>query len=317
MEKQKSQRPDFITVIGAVNVDIAGTSFEPVIERDSNPGRISVSLGGVGRNIAENLSRLQVPVRLMTVTGDDAYGLLAEKSCRELGIDLTYSLRIPGETTSTYLCLNDSDGELCLAVNDMEICRHLSPAYLAERMEEINRSALVVVDANLAKESIDYLSEQCTVPLFADPVSVKKASRLKDSLHHIYGIKPNRPEAEVLTGVAIHTYSDLDKAAQVLLEKGVKQVFISLGADGVYYNDGLERGILPCYPGRRINTTGCGDAFMAAAAFGCCLGKPVKVIASMGLAAAALCAGAQDAVYTGMSYKLLESKMMENGGKTL
>ena len=317
MAEQASYQGDFITVVGAVNMDISGTSFEPLIMGDSNPGRVSLSLGGVGRNIADNLSRLRAPVRLVTVLGEDVYGVQAEKNCRELQIDLSLSQRIPGETTSTYLCINDPDGDVKLAVSGMDICRHISPEFLLERMAEINRSRVVVLDANLSENAIACLAENCTVPLFADPVSVKKAARLKDHLRNVYCVKPNRPEAEVLSGISIRGHGDLPKAAQSLHAKGVKLVFISLGGEGVYYDDSRERGILPCCPGRIENTTGCGDAFMAAVSFGYFTGKMPKDMAIMGLSAAALCAQAKGAIREDLSIHMLQSKMKEFGGDSI
>lgn len=316
MAEQATFQGDFITVIGAVNMDITGTAFEPLIMGDSNPGLVTLSLGGVGRNIADNLSRLGAPVRLATVLGEDVYGYQAEKSCRELHIDLSLSQMINGETTSTYLCINDPGGDVKLAVSCMDICRHINPSFLHERMEEINRSRVVVLDANLSEEAIACIAENCTAPLFADPVSVKKAARLRDHLQSVYCIKPNRPEAEVLSGVSIRSNGDLPKAAHMIHAKGVKLVFISLGGEGVYYDDGQEQGILPCFPGKIENTTGCGDAFFAAASFGFYKGSLPKVMARMGLSAAALCAEAKGAIREDMSYQLLINKINEFGGES-
>ncbi len=317
MAKQALFKDGLITVIGAVNMDIGGTAYEPLVMGDSNPGRVTLTLGGVGRNMADHLSRMGAPVRFVTVMGEDAYGFQAQRSCLELHMDLSLSQIMPGEATSTYLYINGPDGDVRLAVSDMDICRHISPSFLLERMEEINRSKMVVLDANLSGEAIACLVENCTAPLFADPVSVKKAARLKAHLRNIYCIKPNRKEAEVLSGIAIRSNEDLPKAAKALHGKGVKLVFISLGGEGVYYDNGLDRGILPCYPGRIENTTGCGDAFMAAASYGYFLGRPPKGMALMGLAAAALCAEIRGAIREDMSFQLLENKMREFGGESI
>jgi pseudouridine kinase len=130
----------------------------------------------------------------------------------------------------------------------------------------------------------------------------------------VYCIKPNRPEAEVLSGVSIRGNEDLPGAAESLHAKGVKLVFISLGGEGVYYDDGRERGILSCRSGKIEDTTGCGDAFMAAAAYGYFMGKMPRDMAVMGLSAAALCAGAKGAIREDMSHQLLIHKMQEFGG---
>ena len=91
----------YAVVVGGVNVDIGGRSFAPLVASDSNPGTVSVSLGGVGRNIAHNLALLGVDVRMLTAYGDDNHGHQVASSCSALGIDLTHALKVPGGTTST------------------------------------------------------------------------------------------------------------------------------------------------------------------------------------------------------------------------
>ena len=121
----------YAVVVGGVNVDICGRSFAPLVEADSNPGVVSTSLGGVGRNIAHNMSLMGLDVRLLTAFGDDPNGHRVSASCSELGIDASHALRLPGAATSTYLYLTGPDGEMALAVSDMEICRRITPEYLS------------------------------------------------------------------------------------------------------------------------------------------------------------------------------------------
>ena len=56
----------YVTIVGGANLDITGAPFAALIDRDSNPGLVTAAPGGVGRNIAENLARLGVPVKLLT-----------------------------------------------------------------------------------------------------------------------------------------------------------------------------------------------------------------------------------------------------------
>lgn len=85
----------YAVVAGGVNVDIGGRSFAPMVARDSNPGRVTTSLGGVGRNIAHNMSLLGVDVRFLTAFGDDLYAQRIAASCGELGIDISHALQVP------------------------------------------------------------------------------------------------------------------------------------------------------------------------------------------------------------------------------
>ncbi len=256
----------YAVVVGGVNMDIGGRSFAPLVARDSNPGRVTMSLGGVGRNIAHNLRLLGAEVHLLTALGDDMQAKRITASCAELGISLKDALEIPGGRTSTYLFLNDADGDMALALSDMEICEQISPAYLESKLSLINKAALVIADCNIPQESLEFLAEHCTVPLFADPVSTAKAKKLLPILGQLHTLKPNRMEAELLTGISITDTDSLHRAARALLATGLKRVFISLGIDGTLAAEGDTLLQIPCYRAEVRNATGAGDAFMAALA---------------------------------------------------
>lgn len=295
----------YVAVVGGVNIDISGTPSTKLLSGDSNPGVISTAAGGVGRNIAENLARLGLDVRMVTALGNDDNGARIRSNCQEVGIDLSYSVTIPGARTSTYLCLNDVDGDVLGAVSDMAIYDNMTPEMLAPALSMLNGAALVVLDANLSREAIKWLCSSIEAPIFADPVSVKKAGHFADVLDKLTALKPNRPEASLLSGVEIRTEEDLPLAAQAFFAKGLHQVFISLGGRGVYFNDGRESGILHCLPTPVHNTNGCGDAFLAAAAMASLKGCSLKDMARHGLAASAINAQADSAVSPQMSPELL------------
>ncbi len=278
----------YIAVVGGVNIDIGGRSDAPLVAGDSNPGRIRSSLGGVGRNIAHNLALLGAKVRLITALGADDGAKRVEASCADLGIDLSDSLYVPDGATSTYLFLADSNGDMALAMNDMAIYEQLTPTFLETKLNTLNAAALVVLDTNLSAESIRYLGEHCTAPLFADPVSAAKAGKLEPILGRLHTLKPNRMEAELLSGVTITDEASLNRAADALLDTGLRRVFISLGGDGVFAADHTSRLHLPVLPAKMVNTTGCGDAFMAAITWAYLQGTDLEHTALAGLGAAAI-----------------------------
>lgn len=139
----------YVVVIGGINCDISGTPDNALRMGDSNPGSITLTAGGVGRNIAENLVRLGCCVSLLTVLGDDANGAFLRDSCRRLGIDLSLSETVPDMHTSTYLCLNDEHGEVLAAISDMEICSMITPAMIETRLPALQKASMIVLDANL------------------------------------------------------------------------------------------------------------------------------------------------------------------------
>ena len=123
-------------------------------------------------------------------------------------------------------------------------------------------------------------------------------------------IKPNVPEAELLTGISIQGDKNLSRAADALHRLGVRRVYISLGDRGVWADDVHEGGtILPCIPGAVVNTSGCGDAFVAAAADAYLNGLGTIEAARRALAASAICAEDSAAVSSRLSQEAIELKL--------
>lgn len=299
----------YVVVVGGVNVDIGGRSDAPLTAQDSNPGHVNMTLGGVGRNIAHNLSLMGTDVRLLTAYGDDLNGERVAASCSSLGIDLSHALRVREGTTSTYLYLTGPDGEMALAVSDMSICDRITPAYLSANLSLLQNAQVVVADTNIPAESLAYLAENCTAPLFIDPVSTRKAEKLRPILSKIHTLKPNRLEAELLSGVPIRTPEDVKTAADRLLSLGVHRLFISLGGDGVYAAMDGESVRLPNLPGEPVNTTGCGDAFMAALVWAYLSGMDLKSTALAGLAAGSIAMESPETINPRMSAAALHARM--------
>ncbi len=301
----------YAVVVGGVNVDVCGKAFGPLVAADSNPGTVTTSLGGVGRNIAHNLALLGVQVQMLTAYGDDPNGQRVAASCGELGIDLGHALRIPGAVTSTYLYLTAPDGEMALAVSDMEICKAITPQYLAANLSLLQNARVVAADANISAESLAFLAENCAAPLFVDPVSTLKAEKLRPILGKIHTLKPNRLEAELLTGIPIRSEADAARAADKLLSAGVHQVFLSLGSDGIYAADGSRGLLVKNPPGTMVNTTGCGDAAMAALVWAYLEGLDLEESARAGAAAGAIAMESSQTINPNMGSNALRERMKQ------
>ena len=299
----------YAVVCGGVNIDIGAHSFAPLRNRDSNPGRVELSLGGVGRNIAHNMRLLGVPTYLLTAVGGDSRASQVEESCKELGIDLSHALHVPDGRTSTYVFVGDSDGDMAIAVSDMEICKKLTPDYFASQLDLLNGAAAVVVDANLPRESIAYLTEHCTVPVFIDPVSTVKAEKLHGLLGRVHTLKPNRIEAELLSGVKITDDASLHKAAEALLAQGLQRVFISLGGDGVLAAQKDEMQLVPICKAEMRNATGAGDAMMAALVWSFLSGQSLTESAASGTAAAAIAVESEETINPNMSAEAVKDRL--------
>ena len=306
---QNKLNSPYAVICGGVNIDIGAHSFAPLRDKDSNPGKVELSLGGVGRNIAHNMRLLGVNVCLLTAIGGDSRASQVEQSCRELGIDLSHALRVPDGRTSTYVFVGDSDGDMAVAVSDMEICEKLTPDYFASQLELLNGAAAVVVDANLPRDSIAYLTEHCAAPVFIDPVSTVKAEKLRGLLGRVHTLKPNRIEAELLSGVKITDEESLRKAAEALLAQGLSRVFISLGGDGVLAAQRDEMQLVPICKAEMRNATGAGDAMMAALVWSFLAGQSLVESAASGTAAAAIAVESEETINPAMSAEAVNRRL--------
>ena len=275
-----------ISIIGGANMDMSATLNGAFIAADSNPGHIEVGYGGVARNIAHNLALLGARTQLLTIFGGDLFGGLMHDYCKQQGIDVHLSERESSQRSGIYLCLHNQAGEMITAVADTEAIRLITPEWLAKRIGEINMSEFIVADTNVTEDSIRWLMENVTAPLFIDGVSSTKAHRVVNALRkcklpYLHTLKLNLKEALAVTETA--TYSE---AAQQLLDLGVAHVYITLGAEGVYCRNAAEEWLFPILPGEIVNTTGAGDAFLAGVVFAYAKGISFPQTAQYGLMAA-------------------------------
>ncbi|RTR38399.1 winged helix-turn-helix transcriptional regulator [Shewanella canadensis] len=259
----------YAVVIGGANMDILGRPLNSLQVGDSNPGSVSCSPGGVGRNIAENLARLGSETRLISAIGKDTYGQMIVSQCQQAGIDMKGCLQLNDANTSTYLSVLDGDSDMHVAINDMAILERLSVEVLKEKEELLRRADLIILDANLSAESLEYLLNNFSDrPIFVDTVSCVKAKKIKPFLSSVHTLKPNLKEAEQLSGIIIEDYSELPGLANWFHNQGVKRIFLSLGSDGVFYSDEGAQALIPAIPIAMVNANGAGDAFLAGLAHG-------------------------------------------------
>ncbi|MBP5159581.1 MAG: winged helix-turn-helix transcriptional regulator [Lachnospiraceae bacterium] len=300
---------NYVTVVGAVNIDISGTPYDSLKSEDSNPGHLEISFGGVGRNVADNLCRLGASVQMITALGDDFYETELEKNFRSIGLEFRHSLKVAGSRTSTYLCVNTAAGDMSVAISDMDIYEKLTPEFMETRIPIINKGQYLVIDDNLPKETIEYLAERSTVPIVAAPVSTTKVMKYADVLDRIYLMKPNRLELGALSGIEVTDDKSAERAGQVLLDRGVQHLVISLGGKGALYMTKGRKRYFPCLPGKLVNTTGCGDAMTGAIVWSLMKGREVEESVPYGLAAAAVCMEVNGAVNTQMSETAIADRM--------
>lgn len=304
---------NYVTVIGGSNIDIIGFPNQPLRVKDSNPGVVKISLGGVGRNIAENISRLGINAKLITAVGSDLYGKKIINESKVAGINMDHIMVLENVSSSTYLSVMNKKGDMNIAISHMEAIEHLAISYLKKHDSIIKNSTCLVLDTNLTKDVIEFLANNYHYTnIFVDTVSVAKSSKIKDLLPYIHTLKPNRYEAEHLTGITLNTEKSIYKALKHLLTLGVKNVVISMGNQGVYYGNENGEGHVPVTNVKVVNSTGAGDAFMAGLVYGYLNHKSLKKSCEISMAASAITLSSQLTINPNLNINTVKKIVKEN-----
>ena len=263
----------YIVVIGGSNIDLKAYS-EDYLMNTSNPGHVEESLGGVGRNIAENLGLLGNEVYLLTAVGNDHFGnkLLKETEKSDVNID---KVKVDKKIkTGLYLAHLDQQGELISAISGMEIMKSINKSYIKEQKNIIKNASLVIFDTNLEEKIIEYIlkiTKKNNITTIAEPVSVDKGHKLLGKLNDIDYISPNLSEAEMMLGLDVNEKNDFLQRSAVVQEKynsydNFPVMFISCGEKGVLILSSKKAEFIK---GEKIakkdlkETTGAGDALLA------------------------------------------------------
>lgn len=295
----KKQTPIKYAVIGASNIDIGGQSNEKLNLYDSNIGTLRISSGGVARNIAENLARLEQKVTLFSAFSTDIFSKFLQTELNTLAINYSASYTTDKNSTCSYLFVNDNNADMHVAINDMQLIETIPLDYFKNIIDSINAHDICILDTNLSQKAIEFLSKNVKIPLYVDPVSLEKGKKMLPYLSNIYAIKPNLMEALALT----NTKTALE-AAQYFLDHGVHEIYISLGKNGLFYKNNDFEGTIAGKNIIPVNTTGAGDTITSVLAYA--HNRLIQEKATMAVHAAELCIMSEHTVTKNLQKKLID-----------
>ena len=307
-----------VVVVGGANMDVKARSARAAVPATSNPGTGSMAAGGVGRNVAENLARLGTRTHLVAAIGSDGLGDQVLTATSGAGVHVEH-VRRSARATGTYTAVLDADGELVVAVADMDATDQLGPAAVDAARDLVTGAELVVLDGNLAAETLRYaldLADSVGTRIVLEPVSVPKAEKLVPLLtpdRPVFAATPNRDELAALTGLPTRTGREVERATAALHDCGVALVWVRLGADGSLLSDRrsghdpatthLAAVTAPAV----VDVTGAGDAMLAAFCHALLTGAEPAAAAAYGHAAAALTVASPHTVRPDLTDRLVRS----------
>jgi pseudouridine kinase len=213
--------------------------------------------------------------------------------------------------TGTYTAILDADGELIVAIADMEATAELGPEQLQAARDVIAAAGVVVLDGNLKRETFEHaLDLAAGVRTVFEPVSVPKATALRDGLDgRIFAVTPNRDELTALTDRPARTDRQVRTAARALHELGIELVWVRLGERGSLLSTPEEVVEIPALPTTVVDVTGAGDSMLGAFCHVLLAGGSPEEAARYGHAAAALTIASPHTVRPDLSPRLLRAAL--------
>lgn len=275
-----------VICIGGANIDRKFHVKDKAQLGTSNPSFVSQNAGGVARNIAENLGRLGMEVTLISTSGLDTDWSFIEESS-SLYMNLETVTQFPEKSTGSYTAVLDSNGELIIALADMEVYEAITPDLLLKNDTLLSQAKCIMVDLNCPKETIQFLchfAKNHEIPIVLIPVSSPKMSRLPDDLEGVTWLITNRDESEAFFDTEIKNEEDWKRILEKWLSLGISNVVVTNGKkgsmignkeEGVYHVPSIEINEI-------VDVTGAGDAFSSAVIYSWLEGKPLFEIAKAG-----------------------------------
>jgi len=259
----------YVCIVGCANIDIVGFPNDKLVLGDSNQGSLQISLGGVGRNIGENLSRLNIDVELITVIGNDTFSNLVKRHSEEVNIGIEHSMFLTDQNCALHMAIMNEENDLAVALSAMSIYEAMDVPFIETKKDVISDSLLTVIDTSAPQNVIEHILNNIKgQKYFVEVDAAAKAKRIVNVLDGIYFLKLNLVEAEFLCDKKLASERDISDAAEFLFSKGVKNICISLGSKGLYIKTQEKSEFVHPPKVNIVNTNGSGDALAAGIIYG-------------------------------------------------
>lgn len=276
-----------IICIGGANIDRKFYAQSDITAETSNPVRSSRSVGGVARNIAENLGRLGEDVTFISAAGNDSeWDEIYDLSSPFMNLE--HVAKFDHASTGSYTAVLDQNGNLNIALADMDVFDHITPELLIKNSPTLRKAKCIIIDLNCPSETIDFLcyfASKNNIPLVIIPVSSPKMNRLPKSLNAVSWLIVNKDETETFLNMTILDEKDWEDSIKKWKELGVKNVIVTSGAKGVMV--GRENGEIRYFPAVEtpnvVDVTGAGDSFCSAVIYSWLQKKDTETIIKSGL----------------------------------
>ncbi len=264
-----------ITVIGSLNMDIVlAVSHMPETGETILAEGIELIPGGKGANQAYAVGKLGGCAGMIGAVGSDSAGEELVRSLEQAGVDTSGIEVLEGESSGQAFITVDEGGNNSIIVAAGANGR-VTKEMILRHEDIIQESDVVVMQMEIPADTVMYVKDMVSAAgkqVILDPAPARPdyEERLWKNVDYV---KPNETELAVLTGCTADTEEGIKKGAHILLDKGVKNVIVSLGSKGCMVVSREKEIFFPANKVKAVDTTAAGDSFTAAFALALAEGK--------------------------------------------
>lgn len=256
-----------IVVVGSSNTDmVVKTPRFPEPGETILGGDFFMFPGGKGANQAVAAARLGGKVNFICCVGDDIFGKNALQGYTKEGVDINGALIVKGAPSGVALITVNADGENEIVVASG--ANHLlSKTHLEGATNMLKGADIILTQLETPIPIIVHLANHCRKydqRLIINPAPAQKLS--DDILNGLFLITPNETEIRILTGIEVKDETTARMACEVLFQKGVKNVIITMGSRGAFFMNNEFSFTAKAQKVNAIDTTAAGDVFNGALA---------------------------------------------------
>lgn len=271
-----------VAVIGTIFIDCKGYARSDYNPFGRNLGSIQFVHGGVGRNVAVNLAKLDLPTFFVSIVDDTAPGREVVDNLRKADVDLHYLSSAANNGMGMWLAILDQNGDLAGSVSQMPDLDLLERVITEKSREIMQEASHIVLELDLNERisrSVIEIAQAYGRKIYGIPGNLDVVLRNRDLLTCLDCFICNDIEAGRLLGLDI-TGLEIEALQEILSEyvikAGLSSMVITLGARGaVYFEAGnREKGYQPAFPIDIVDTCGAGDAFFSGTVTGLIRNRP-------------------------------------------
>lgn len=252
-----------IAVIGSNMVDLISYITRMPREGETiEAPDFSMGCGGKGANQAVAAARLGSKVLMVTRVGDDMFGQNTVRNFRDNGILTTHVITTPGTSGVAPIFVDPLSRNSIIIIKGAN--NSLTPADVEAVADEIASCKIIVLQLEIPLETVYSaidLGRRLGVPVLLNPAPASSELSLDYIVRCEYFV-PNETELATLTGLPTRSVDDIRSAAGTLVERGCRNVIVTMGGRGVFWSSAKGELIVDKCPVQPIDTTGAGDAFI-------------------------------------------------------